>query len=184
MPKVRRSRLLPVDRLAIWRVVSDPHHMWRWWPKVARVEAVQERRRGTGTAWTNVLKTEAGKTVRADFRCLYSTEPSEICMGAGHRGTPFAKVLRSSVTALDLSEAEGGTLVTLEADQGPARNVSAWGLHAASRNRHSARRGARRTRAGGCRSGGPAGPVTEGKPMRGGGGGATPIGESSCRHTR
>jgi uncharacterized protein YndB with AHSA1/START domain len=117
MPKVRRSRLLPVDRLAVWRVVSDPHHLWRWWPKVARVEAVQERRRGTGTAWTNVLKTEAGKTVRADFRCLYSTEPSGYAWEQEIEGTPFAKVLRSSVTALDLSEAEGGTLVTLEADQ-------------------------------------------------------------------
>jgi uncharacterized protein YndB with AHSA1/START domain len=118
MPKVRRSRLLSADRLAIWRVVSDPHHLWRWWPKVARVEAVQERRRGTGTAWTNVLKTEAGKTVRADFRCLYSTEPSGYAWEQDIEGTPFAKVLRSSVTALDLSEAEGGTLVTLEADQG------------------------------------------------------------------
>lgn len=117
MPKVSRSRLLPVDRSDIWRVVSDPHHMWRWWPKVARVEAVQERKRGTGTSWTNVLKTEAGKSVRADFRCLYSTEPSGYAWEQYIEDTPFAKVLRSSVTALDLSEADGGTLVTLEADQ-------------------------------------------------------------------
>jgi hypothetical protein len=98
-------------------VVSDPHHLWRWWPKVAGVEGVQERKRGTGTLWTNVLKTSAGKNVRANFRCLYSKEPAAYAWEQEIDGTPFAKVLRSSVTALDLSEQEGGTLVTLESDQ-------------------------------------------------------------------
>ena len=110
----------------MWRVISDPYHLARWWPKVTRVEGVQERRRGTGTLWTKVLETKAGRVVRADFRCLYSTEPSSYAWEQEIEGTPFAKVLRSSETRIELSDADSGTLVELEADQ-KLRGLSRFG---------------------------------------------------------
>jgi len=104
-------------RSAIWRIVSDPYHLSRWWPRVTRVEGVQERKRGTGTLWTKVLETKSGRTVRADFRCLYAKEPSSYAWEQEVNGTPFEKVFRSAVTRIELSEADGGTRVDLETRQ-------------------------------------------------------------------
>ena len=108
-----KSQTHPRDRRRprsdVWRVVSDPYHLARWWPKVTRVEAVQERKRGTGTLWTKVLETSAGRSVRADFRCLYSKEPSAYAWEQEIEDSPFAKVLRSSVIRIELEDADGGT---------------------------------------------------------------------------
>jgi hypothetical protein len=98
-------------------VVADPYDLPRWWPKVIRVEGVQERRRGRGTLWTKVLETKAGRAVRADFRCLHAKEPLSYAWEQEIEGSPFAKVLRSSETKIDLEERDGSTLVSLEADQ-------------------------------------------------------------------
>jgi uncharacterized protein YndB with AHSA1/START domain len=118
--------LIGASRASVWKVISDPYHLPRWWPKVTRVENVQERRRGTGTLWTMVLETKAGRVVRADYRCLYSTEPSAFGWEQEIEGSPFAKVLRSSQTRIELSDADGGTLVQLEADQ-RLRGLSRFG---------------------------------------------------------
>jgi uncharacterized protein YndB with AHSA1/START domain len=126
MPKARRSRLIHASRPAVWRVVSDPYHLPRWWPKVGRVEGVQERKRGTGTLWTSLLETSSGRTVRADFRCLYSKEPSDFAWEQEIEGSPFAKVLRSAITKIQLNEAEEGTVVSIEADQ-KLRGLSRFG---------------------------------------------------------
>ena len=67
--------MIPLARDDVWRVVADPEHLPRWWPKVTRVEAVQERKRGAGTLWTAVMETQAGRAVRADYRCLYAKRP-------------------------------------------------------------------------------------------------------------
>ena len=124
--KARRSRLIGAPRAEVWRVVSDPYHLARWWPKVTRVESVQERKRGRGTLWTKVLETKAGRSVRADFRCLYAKEPSAYAWEQEIEGSPFAKVLRSSQTRIELSEADGGTMVQLEAEQ-RLRGLSRFG---------------------------------------------------------
>jgi uncharacterized protein YndB with AHSA1/START domain len=124
--RTRRRRVISAPRAEVWRVVSDPYHLARWWPKVTRVEAVQERRRGTGTLWTKVLETSSGRSVRADFRCLYSTEPSAYAWEQEIEGSPFAKVLRSSELRISLSDADGGTEVELEAEQ-KLRGLSRFG---------------------------------------------------------
>lgn len=108
---------MAADRGAVWRVVSDPHHLPRWWPKVTRVEDVYERERGAGTRWTNVLETASGKGVRAAFRCRRSREPDEYEWEQEIEDTPFAKVFRSSVTTVSLDDEGNGTRVTLELDQ-------------------------------------------------------------------
>jgi uncharacterized protein YndB with AHSA1/START domain len=117
MPRARRSRVIPAGRSAVWRVISDPYHLARWWPKVMRVEGVQERRRGAGTVWTKVLETRSGRGVRADFRCLYSKELTSYAWEQEVENSPFEKVFRSSVTTITLAEAQQGTSVTLEVDQ-------------------------------------------------------------------
>lgn len=124
--KTSRSRSIAASRPDVWEVVSNPYHLARWWPKVARVEAVQERTRGTGTLWTKVLQTQAGRQVRADFRCLYSKAPSAYGWEQEIEGSPFAKVLRSSEIGIDLDESNGGTQVTIRAAQ-RLRGVSRFG---------------------------------------------------------
>jgi len=110
--------VLAADRGTVWRVVADPHHLPRWWPKVSRVEDVFERERGAGTRWTAVLETASGKGVRAAFRCRRSREPNEYEWEQEIEDTPFAKVFESSVTTVTLDDDPGGTRVTLQLDQG------------------------------------------------------------------
>jgi uncharacterized protein YndB with AHSA1/START domain len=117
VPTIRRTRVIAADRRAVWDVVADPHHLARWWPKVARVEDVQERERGAGTRWTEVLTTASGKGVRAEFRCVRSREPEQYSWEQEIEGSPFAKVFKSSVTTLELEEDPGGTRVTIELEQ-------------------------------------------------------------------
>jgi uncharacterized protein YndB with AHSA1/START domain len=117
VPKAKRSRVIAADRRSVWDVVSDPYHRTRWLPKVSRVEDVHERARGSGSQWTDVLSTASGKSVRAEFRCLWSREQEGYAWEQQIEGSPFAKVLQSSVTSVELEDREGGTAVTLVADQ-------------------------------------------------------------------
>ena len=126
MPKAQRSRVIAADRGSVWRVVADPHHLARWWPKVARIEDVHERERGAGTRWTEVLETASGKGVRAEFRCRRSREPDEYEWEQEIENTPFAKVFRTSVTTVTLAESGDGTRVTLALEQ-DLRGLSRFG---------------------------------------------------------
>jgi len=98
-------------------LISDPYHLPRWWPRVTRVEDVHERRRGSGSQWTKVLQTKSGKDVRADYRCLYSRDGTAYAWEQEIEGSPFAKVLKSSVTRFELSPEDGGTRVAVEQEQ-------------------------------------------------------------------
>jgi uncharacterized protein YndB with AHSA1/START domain len=117
MPRASRSRVIAAPRGEVWRLVSDPHHLPRWWPKVTRVEDVYERERGAGSRWTEVLETASGRGVRAEFRCRRSREPDEYEWEQEIEDTPFAKVFKTSVTTVALDDADGGTRVTLQLDQ-------------------------------------------------------------------
>ena len=117
MPRAKRSRVIAADRRSVWELVSDPYHRARWWPKVSRVEDVPDRARGSGGRWTEVLTTASGKGVRAEFRCLWSRDLEGLAWEQKIEGTPFAKVLKSSVTQVALADSGPGTQVTLEADQ-------------------------------------------------------------------
>jgi uncharacterized protein YndB with AHSA1/START domain len=102
VPTARRSRTIaaPVD--VIWEIVHDPHHLPRWWPRVSRVEDVE------GDAFTEVMITRKGKTVRADFNLLPS-EMGERALTWAQRveGTPFARLLRSAETEVRLAPLAG-----------------------------------------------------------------------------
>jgi uncharacterized protein YndB with AHSA1/START domain len=107
MPTTARSRDLPAAPEEVWRIVGDPYHLPRWWPRVARVEAV------AGGRFTEVLQgTRSGRSVRADFRrgelLRFSQEVA---------GSPFERVLRESETLITMAAADGGTRVAISVRQ-------------------------------------------------------------------
>jgi uncharacterized protein YndB with AHSA1/START domain len=108
----RRSRTVAASPQAVWATVADPHHLPRWWPRVTRVEGVDSR------GFTQVLTTDRGKAVRADFR-LQERRAPELCRWTQSvDGTPFERILAASVTEVRLAPAEAGaTRVTLELQQ-------------------------------------------------------------------
>lgn len=113
MPTTRRSRTIAAPPEEVWSVISEPHHLPRWWPRVARVEGVDE------SGFTEVLTTAKGRAVRADFRVLDSDAPWRRSWAQETEGTPFARLLAAAETEVRLEPAPGGggTRVTLELRQ-------------------------------------------------------------------
>jgi carbon monoxide dehydrogenase subunit G len=108
VPRVRRSRAIPATPEQAWRTVCDPHHLPRWWPRVQRVEAVE------GDRFTEVLTTDKGRAVRADFRVVESTAPEVRRWTQDVEGSPFERLLHSAETEVRLApDGEGGTRVTV-----------------------------------------------------------------------
>ncbi len=103
MPTARASRTIaaPVDEL--WELIGDPHHLPRWWPRVSRVEDVTLAGTDEHGAFTEVMKTAKGKTVRADFE-LVQAHGGERSLRWRQRiaGTPFARVLKTAETEVSL----------------------------------------------------------------------------------
>ena len=114
MPVVRRSRTIAASPERVWEVVSDPSHMPRWWPLVKRMEGVGEDQ------FTQVLSTDKGRLIRADFHVLSSDPPGAGGDRAGRRvweqemaGTPFERFLDAAITEVVLEPDEGQTRVTI-----------------------------------------------------------------------
>ena len=109
---VKRQRTVAARPDAVWDLVSDPHHLPRWWPQVQRVEEV------TGDGWTKVLRSKRGRTVRADYTRVSSRPPHEIVWRQEVEESPFEAILDESVTTIELDPAAGdATRVALRADQ-------------------------------------------------------------------
>jgi uncharacterized protein YndB with AHSA1/START domain len=112
VPTIRRARTIRANDQAIWDVIADPAAMPRWWPDVVRVEDA------TPLAWTNVLGTPKGATVRADFTRLSAEEPRRIRWQQEIEESPFERILSENVTEVKLEpEAEGSTRVELRSVQ-------------------------------------------------------------------
>ena len=112
MAVTRRQRTVAAPAPAVWEVLADPHHLPRWWPRVERVELVK------GDGFTQLLRTDKGRAIRADFRVLQSRRPELRRWRQEVEGTPFAGILASSETAIRLEPAgAGATRVTLEQEQ-------------------------------------------------------------------
>jgi uncharacterized protein YndB with AHSA1/START domain len=112
MPSASRSRVIVAPLEELWQTIGDPHHLPRWWPRVERVEDVEDG------AFTELMRTAKGKAVRADFRLLETdAEGHSLTWEQQLEGTPFARVLRESRTHVSLQQADGGTRVTIELQQ-------------------------------------------------------------------
>ena len=121
MPRTRRTRTIAATPEQVWRTVYDPHHLPRWWPRVQRVEAVDREH------FTQVLGTDKGRAVRADFRVLESRAPEVRRWAQESEGSPFERLLRSAETEVRLRpDGADGTRVTLTIDQ-RLRGVGALG---------------------------------------------------------
>ncbi len=116
MPKVSRSRTIGASVERVWDLVSDPHSLPRWWPRIMRVEDVQGK--GERSRWTAVLETERGAGVRADYRCFGSTNEARFAWKQDLDGTPFERILRESRVEIQL-EADGSdaTQVRLSSEE-------------------------------------------------------------------
>ena len=109
MPNASRSRTIAAPALQLWEVISDPHHLPRWWPRVTRVEAVEDG------AFTEVMKTRKGKFVRADFQLIESDEDARrIRWEQRVQGTPFERVLKSAETEVRLQPGSAQATSTAE----------------------------------------------------------------------
>jgi hypothetical protein len=97
-------------------VVSDPHHLPRWWPRTRRVENVTGRTPGE-RSWTQVLETKDGRGIRADYRCVAATPSEEYVYEQTVEGTPFERFLRAARTEIRIEPENGDSRVTLVSDQ-------------------------------------------------------------------
>jgi uncharacterized protein YndB with AHSA1/START domain len=111
MPVARRKRRVDAAPDDVWRLVSDPHHLPRWWPKATRVEAVDEEH------FTLVLSTAKGKPVRMDFRRLETEPPSRLRFAQEVTGTPFERLLTEAITQIEVAADDGGAVVSIEQRQ-------------------------------------------------------------------
>lgn len=117
MARVTRTREIEAPVREVWKLVSDPYSLPRWWPRTGRVENVDLKPGGKRTAWTKVLQTAEGRGVRADFRCVSSAEPERYVWEQELEGTPFERHLKSLRVEIGLRERDGGTKVSLTEEQ-------------------------------------------------------------------
>jgi len=117
LPRVTRRRTIEASPTAVWSLVADPYNLPRWWPRTVRVENVDRRRGEKRSQWTKVLETADGRGVRADYRCLSSAEGERYVWEQQLDGTPFERILRSSVTEIALKPDNGGAQVSLTSRQ-------------------------------------------------------------------
>src|SRR4029079_4651279 len=107
----RRNRTMDATPEQCWRTVCDPHHLPRWWPRVQRVEGVDREH------FTEVLTTDKGRSIRADFRVVESRAPEVGRWVQEVEGSPFERLLRSAETEIRLERDGGATRVTVTLSQ-------------------------------------------------------------------
>jgi uncharacterized protein YndB with AHSA1/START domain len=110
---VRRQLTVPAAPGEVWRVVSDPKRLPQWWPGVSRVEEA------TPEAWTTVLTSTKGKSVRADYTRLEAREPRRLLWRHEVEASPFERILAESTTEIVLGPDNGSTRVEIALSQRP-----------------------------------------------------------------
>jgi uncharacterized protein YndB with AHSA1/START domain len=113
VPRVRRSRRISAPQAEVWRLVSDPGQLPTWWPRVVRVEGIS----GSGDRFTEVLRTDAGRDLRADFNVVEREKPTLWRFAQEIGDDPFSKVLSRSETLVELEGDSDGTVVTIQVDR-------------------------------------------------------------------
>ncbi|HET7120272.1 MAG TPA: SRPBCC family protein [Solirubrobacterales bacterium] len=117
MARVTRTRTVEAPVGEVWKLVSDPYNLPRWWPRATRVENVDAKPGGKRSQWTKVLTTSEGRGVRADFRCVSSAENERYVWEQQLEGTPFERHLKALRVEIGLRGSDGGTEVRLSEEQ-------------------------------------------------------------------
>jgi len=117
MPRVTRRRTISAPVSEVWKLVSDPYSLPRWWPRTARVENVDRKDAGRRSQWTKVLETAEGRGVRADYRCLSSAKEERYVWEQELEGTPFEKHLKRAEVEVGMRSVDGGTEVRISSVQ-------------------------------------------------------------------
>ena len=129
MPRAQLSRTIDAPLEDVWELIGDAHHLPRWWPRVERVEGVR------GDHFTEVLTTDRGRSVRADFRVVESLAPERRAWEQEVAGSPFERIMVGARTEVLLAPEGAGTRVTLAIRQqmrGTAR-FAGWMVRRATR---------------------------------------------------
>jgi uncharacterized protein YndB with AHSA1/START domain len=109
---VRRTRGIDATPDEVWRLVSDPYSLPRWWPSVVRVEDASD------DAWTKVMRAPRGGIVRADYTRLESRPRTRLVWRQELEESPFERIFSSSVIEIELQpEGSAGSRVQLAAVQ-------------------------------------------------------------------
>jgi uncharacterized protein YndB with AHSA1/START domain len=125
----------PLER--VWKVVSDPYSLPRWWPRVQRVEEVSDE------GWTMVLLSDRGKPIRADYS-LRRAEPMELLEWRQElEETPFERMLSRAELVIEVGRDEdtgvtGVSLRSTERLRGLARLGSPMVRRATRKRLHQA----------------------------------------------
>jgi uncharacterized protein YndB with AHSA1/START domain len=115
--RVTRTRTIAAPVGEVWKLVSDPYALPRWWPRTTRVENVDRKPGGKRTQWTKVLQTAEGRGVRADFRCVSSAEGERYVWEQELEGTPFERHLKALRVEIGLRERNEETGVSITEEQ-------------------------------------------------------------------
>jgi len=110
---IRRETVVPAPPEEVWRLVSDPARLPQWWPAVSRVEDASP------AAWTTVLSSPKGKSIRADYTRLELDPEHRLVWRQELEETPFERILARAVTEIALDPDEAGTRVTIALEQKP-----------------------------------------------------------------
>jgi uncharacterized protein YndB with AHSA1/START domain len=114
MPVIKRSAVIDAPPKQVWRLISDPANLPRWWPRVLRVEAVEKTAKYERSQWTKVLGTREGRGIRADYRCTAATNERRYVWRQELEGSPFERHLSSAETEILLEpEGDEATAVTI-----------------------------------------------------------------------
>jgi uncharacterized protein YndB with AHSA1/START domain len=110
---VRSETVVPAAPEEVWGLVSDPARLPAWWPGVTRVEEA------SADAWTTVLSSPKGKSVRADYTRVEAQPERRLVWRQEVEESPFARILASATTEIALAPEGPGTRVSVALDQRP-----------------------------------------------------------------
>jgi hypothetical protein len=91
--------------------------MPRWWPLAVRSEDVRADPDSGALAWTVVLRTDSGTTVRADFKQGESRDGELFGWIQEVEGTPFAKILTAASVEVTIEAAAAGSQISITSDE-------------------------------------------------------------------
>lgn len=110
---MREETVLPAGPEEVWGLVSNPERLPQWWPGVTRVEEATE------DAWTTVLASPKGKSVRIDYSRVEAERERRLVWRQEVEESPFERILASATTEVSLALEPHGTRVTVSLDQRP-----------------------------------------------------------------